>query len=169
MYNAIGCLNRRFSSSRSACFSVSVIPRIASKNRGSLATCAPFFNSSTCSSRWFVRAKSRTSRRSCSGVRWERGFSMLSIARLSQHDHPCSGAWTYRASIFRFKSTRDKPSSAERVACTKKCQPYCATYKKELALMFCTYVDPCSQAKGLFMLVHNGNGLQTWNEIYSSL
>ena len=123
MYNAIGCLNRRFSSSRSACFSVSVMPRIASKNLGSLATCAPFFNSSTCSSRWFVRAKSRTSRRSCSGVRWERGFSMLSFARLSKQGHACSGTWTYRASTFLFKSTRAKPSSADRVACTTKCQP----------------------------------------------
>ena len=158
MYNAIGCLNRRFSSSRSARFSFSVIPRIASKNRGSLATCAPFFKSSTCSSRWFVRAKSRTSRRSCSGVRWERGFSMLSFTRLSQHGHPCSGMSTYRASMFLFKSTRDKPSSAERVACTKKCQPSRAADKQEVA-SFCTYVDPCSQAKGLFMLVHSGIGL----------
>ena len=77
MYSGIGCLNRRFSSSRRACFSASVIPLMASKNLGSLATCAPFFKSSTCSSRCCARAKSRTSRRSCSGVRCARGFSML--------------------------------------------------------------------------------------------
>ena len=67
---------------------------------------------------------------------------------------------TYRASTFLFKSTRDRPSSADRVACAHCSQPCCVSKILHARMKGSTYVYPGSQSKRLFWLAHTGSTVQ---------